>query len=276
MRWTARRAGGLLAVGVLAVGLGACGDDDGDDGDESGAGEGAETLSGDAAAEDAAAFCDAAVAVDEAILGLNSGEGSPDEVEQRLTAVEEAAPSEVADATGTMADEARKMIADADAAEAEGPPPMPGDAFYPASAEVSDYLSANCDLETVDVTATNYAYAGIPGTVPAGTTVINLANEADEFHEIVLMQIAEGEERSLEELMALPEEEAEALVSEKGFVLAPPGAETYVTAELEPGRYVAICFVPVGATPEALASGAALDEADGHFMHGMVSEFEVS
>ena len=25
-----------------------------------------------------------------------------------------------------------------------------------------------------------------------------------------------------------------------------PGAQTYVTAELDPGRYVAICFVPVG------------------------------
>jgi hypothetical protein len=34
--------------------------------------------------------------------------------------------------------------------------------------------------------------------------------------------------------------------------------------------------VPVGATPEALESGATLDEADGHFMHGMVTEFEVA
>jgi hypothetical protein len=55
-----------------------------------------------------------------------------------------------------------------------------------------------------------------------------------------------------------------------------PGAQTDATTELDPGRYVAICFVPVGATPEALASGATLDEEDGHFVHGMVAEFEVA
>jgi hypothetical protein len=48
-----------------------------------------------------------------------------------------------------------------------------------------------------------------------------------------------------------------------------------VTAELDPGRYVAICFVPVGATPEALESGAPLDEEDSHFMHGMLAELTV-
>jgi len=51
---------------------------------------------------------------------------------------------------------------------------------------------------------------------------------------------------------------------------APPGS-----ARLDPGRYAAICFVPVGATPEALASGTDLNDEDGHYMHGMVTEFEV-
>jgi hypothetical protein len=30
-----------------------------------------------------------------------------------------------------------------------------------------------------------------------------------------------------------------------------------------------------GATPEALASGADLNDEDGHYVHGMVTEFEV-
>jgi hypothetical protein len=38
---------------------------------------------------------------------------------------------------------------------------------------------------------------------------------------------------------------------------------------------VPICFVPVGATPEALASGADLNDENGQYMHGMVTEFEV-
>ena len=89
------------------------------------------------------------------------------------------------------------------------------------------------------------------------------------------MRIADGEERPVEELLTLPEDEVGGLVTSKGFVFAPPGKASYVTTELEPGRYVALCFVPVGATPDALASGAPLDDADMHAMHGMAAQFEV-
>lgn len=274
MAGTVRRAGGLLAVGMLIVGLGACGDDDDDE-----TGDGGDALAGDATEADAAAFCDAAVAVDTASLGLESGDTSPDEVDQRLQAAEDSAPDEISGAVATLVDEARTMLSEAGdevAAEEEGPPPIPGDEFFAASAEVGAYLSDNCDFETVEVTATNYEFAGIPESVPAGTTLFTLANEADEFHEIALFAIAEGEERSVEELLALPDEEVEGLVTEKAFSLAPPGAESFVTAELEAGRYVVLCFVPVGATPEALESGEPLDEADSHFMHGMLAEFEAA
>lgn len=270
MRRTVRRAGGLLAAGMLVVGLGACGDDDDEAGDDT------EAVAGDAAADDAAEFCDAAVEVDAANLGLESGESSPEDVDASLQAAEDSAPDEISDAVATMADEARTMMAEAEEATEEGPPPIPGDEFFTASSEVGGYLSDNCDFETVDVTATNYEFAGFPESVPTGTTLFTLANEADEFHEIILFQLAEGEERPVEELLTLPDEEVEGLVTEKAFAFAPPGAETFVTAELEAGRYVALCFVPVGATPEALESGEPLDEADGHFMHGMVSEFEVA
>jgi hypothetical protein len=271
---TVRRAGALVAAGVLIAGLAACGDDD-DGGDEaSGSASGAADLSGDGvSSEDAAAFCDAALAADAVSLQLESGEATPDDVEATLVTAEETAPAELTDAVNTMVTDARAMAAAPP--EGDGPPPMPSEAYYPASVQVSDYLSANCDLQTVDVTATNYAFDGLDG-VEAGTTVLNLDNQGTEFHEFVLMQVAEGEERPFEELMALPEEEVETLVSDKAFVLAPPGAASYVTAELDPGRYIAVCFVPVGATPEALASGAPLPEDDGHFMHGMVAEFEVA
>jgi hypothetical protein len=268
-----------MVAGMLSVGLGACGDDD-----EAGTSEdtvGEDAAGEDAAGEDAAAdtgeFCDAAVAVDAANLGLDSGESSPTDVDAAMQAAEDSAPDEIADAVGTMVSESQALAAEAEAAgEAEGPPPMPSEEFFAASVEVGDYIGDNCDLGALDVTATDYAFGGIPETVPAGTTLLTFANDGTEFHEAVVMQIAEGEERPFEELMALPEEEAMALVTNKAFVFTPPDAETYVTAELDPGRYVAICFVPTGATPEALASGATLDESDGHFMHGMVSEFQAS
>jgi hypothetical protein len=103
---------------------------------------------------------------------------------------------------------------------------------------------------------------------------LNFTNDGTEFHEIYLGQLPEGEDRSLDDLLSLPEDQ-QPETTEKAFVLAPPGAQTYVTAELDPGRYVAICFVPVGATPEALESGAPLDEEDSHFMHGMLAELTV-
>jgi hypothetical protein len=272
MRRTVRGASLLLVAGVLAAGLGACGDDD--DGTEAGRAEGGDLSTGGAAG-DAAAFCDAAASVDAANLGLDSGETTPDDVDTALQAAEEAAPAQVSAAVGTMVTEAKTMMAEAESAPEEGPPPIPSDAFFAASVDVGGYLGDNCDFGSIDVTATNYKFDGIPESVPAGTTILNFDNGGTEFHEMVLMQVAEGEERPLAELMALPEDQVDSLITEKGFVLAPPGAQTYVTAELDPGRYVAICFVPVGATPEALQSGAPLNEEDGHFMHGMVTEFEV-
>jgi hypothetical protein len=262
-----------VAAGVLIAGLAACGDDD-DGGDEaSGSASGEAGLSGGASAEEITAFCDAAFAADAASVGVESGEATPDDFEATLVTAEETAPDELAGAVGTMVTDARAMAAAPE--EADGPPPMPSEAYYPAAVQVSDYLSANCDVQTVDIEATNYAFAGIEG-VEAGPTVLKLDNQGTEFHEVVLMHVADGEERPFEELMELPEEEVEALVTDAGFVMAPPGAGNYVTAELDPGRYIAICFVPVGATPEALASGAPLPEDDGHFMHGMVADFEVA
>ncbi len=272
MRETVRAAGALVAAGILVVGLGACGDDDKADGSAAAAGD----LAGDDAAADAGEFCEAAVAVDAANLGLDSGETSPDDIEQAMQAAQDSAPAELADAVATMVTEAHAMAAEAETAEEDGPPPIASDEFFTASVDVGGYLSENCEFETLDVTATNYQFAGIPDTVPAGTTVIDFSNDGTEFHEIILVKIAEGEDRPLEELIALPEDEVDALITDKAFVFTPPAAQTYTTADLDPGRYVAICFVPVGATPEALASGAVVNEEDGHFMHGMVTEFEVA
>ena len=270
MNRTVRRAGALMVAGMLTVGLGACGDDDDEADDDQGA------VVDESAAADGADFCTAAVAVDAANLGRETGESTQEDADAAIAAAVEAAPDEIADAVETMATEAAALAeAEAGSPEGEGPPPMPGEAFYPASTEVGAYLSENCDFETLDVTATEYAFEGIGESVPAGTTVINFDNQGSEFHEVVVMKIADGEERPVEELLSLPDEEAMAVVTNKAFVFGPPATGTYITADLDPGRYVAICFVPVGATPEAMETGEGLGE-DPHFAHGMVTEFEVA
>jgi hypothetical protein len=207
MRRTVRGASVLLAAGMLAVGLGACGDDDGAD---AGTAEGGD-LSTDGASADAAKFCDAAVAVDAANLGLDSGETSPGDVDAALKAAEANAPTEISAAVGTMITEAKAMMAEAESASAEeeGPPPIPSEAFFSASVDVGGYLADNCDFATLDVTATNYKFGGIADSVSAGTTVMTFDNKGTEFHEMALVRIDEGEERSLEELLALPQDEVD-------------------------------------------------------------------
>jgi hypothetical protein len=275
MRRTVRGAGALVAMGALVIGLGAC--SDGDD-DEAATGSGGESsdLTADDGGADAAAFCEAAVEVDVVSRGLESGEATPEDMEAALQAALDASPSPLTDQVTTLVDEAEAMMAAAETADPEGPPPLPSDAYGAAAAEVGGFLASDCGFETLDVETQNYAFAGIPAEVPAGTTVINVANNATEIHELALMKIADGETRPVEELMALPEEEVGQLVTEVSFVIAMPGGANFATAELDPGRYVGICFVPVGATPEALASGAPLDDSDAHAMHGMVAEFTVT
>jgi hypothetical protein len=79
--------------------------------------------------------------------------------------------------------------------------------------------------------------------------------------------------------LALPEEEVESAVTFAGVAFAAPDAEAFAVVDLEPGSYVMVCFLPVGATPEVMAEMEATgEEPDGapHFTQGMVHEFTVS
>lgn len=117
---------------------------------------------------------------------------------------------------------------------------------------------------TLEVVATDFAFEGLPTELAAGTYTIELVNEGAEEHEIALFKNPSG--LSLEELFALPQEEAMAMVEIAGVVYAQPGqaAPEAIVAELTPGQYIATCFIP---TP-----------TDGrpHFLHGMQQEITVS
>jgi hypothetical protein len=79
------------------------------------------------------------------------------------------------------------------------------------------------------------------------------------------------------------------MVTPTAFAFTFPGATSYGAADLTPGRYIAVCFLPDGATPEVLMQ---LDEAgvDGpedslpagvevgppHYTIGMTHEFNVA
>ena len=144
---------------------------------------------------------------------------------------------------------------------------------------------------TIEITANDYSFAGVPETVAAGSELTFTNASAAEAHELVVMKIADGEERTMEELLALPEEESESLVQFQGVLVAlpeqdgvnPEGPGTSIEVT-EPGRYAIVCFIPQGADPAVLEAAMTGGEAEGppemgdgtpHAFLGMVAEFQV-
>ena len=264
-RWRA------IAVGAAAVlALGACAGDDDDDASGSDTSTEAEAPTDEP--DDVAAFCDA---IAEVGLAVSIGEGY-EGIDPSLAAAEDVAPDEISADVTTMAEENRAQVA-------AGPPPegeplvIPSDDFFVAATSVGDYMADNCGYEVIDVTATDHAFDGIPADAEAGKTLIRITNDGTEYHEVVLQRVQQGETRSVEEILALPEEEGGDLLDYVGNAFAPPGLGNWTVVDLSAGRHVAMCFIPTGATtPEALQSGQIDDTAQPHAMQGMFAEMQVS
>ena len=144
---------------------------------------------------------------------------------------------------------------------------------------------------TIEVTAQDYSFSGVPDVVAPGAE-LTLTNASDaEVHEMILVKVIDVETRTIEELLALPEEESESLVEFQGVLVALPGedgsnpeGEGSSITVTEAGRYALVCFIPQGADPamveEAMQSGETEgppDMGDGtpHALLGMVAEFQV-
>lgn len=154
----------------------------------------------------------------------------------------------------------------------------PADTQAPATTEAGN---------VIEVTAVDFGFENLPETIPAGTT-LTLDNESPvELHELVAVRLPDDDERTVEELVASPEDLAAYFPSVTTVVIAPPG-EAGVAVEGtgrldEPGRYAIICAIPTGADPAEYMEAAA--EAKGgppeveggppHFVHGMFAEVTV-
>ena len=164
-----------------------------------------------------------------------------------------------------------------------------GDADDGASSEPTVATLAEADAETVEVTASDYQFDDLPADVAAGTTLA-LRNASDEeLHELVAMRLADDEDRTPEELVALSEQELGALFGGPPalVLVAPPGDDGFAAVGDgtlgEPGRYLVMCFIPTGADPAAYLD--ALEANPGqppsvpggapHFTAGMYSELTV-
>jgi hypothetical protein len=78
---------------------------------------------------------------------------------------------------------------------------------------------------TIAVTGHNYAFGGVPEVVASGAEFTFTNASKNEVHEIVIVKVVDGETRTLEELLELPEDESDALVEFQGLLVALPGED---------------------------------------------------
>jgi plastocyanin len=119
--------------------------------------------------------------------------------------------------------------------------------------------------QSVAVTAKEYAF-DMPASIPAGTVTITLTNSGKEEHQAQLAKLADG--KTVQDVVAaLAKQDFGAALSIITFVGGPtgvqPGATGTITANLAPGNYIALCFVP---GPDGVP----------HFAKGMVGAFTVT
>jgi hypothetical protein len=238
-----------LALAVLA-GTAACGDDDEAANEPQGAESGGKGgLDGGLAIS--AAACDAYVGFSQA-LG-----GDPAALEPAATALTAAMPEGLASTVTTIQQ----------AMTSEDPEAMASPEYAEASEQLGGAVFDGCEATQLDVTGVDYGFEGLPEEVPAGRVAIRFTNgtEMDEPHEFVLFKRNEGTTEPIEDLLALPQDQAMSKLTMAGMAFAMTPASASVTmTELEAGDYVAVCMLPT--------------DGDGppHAMGGMTAEFTVA
>lgn len=214
------------------------------------------------------AGCDAYT---EVTLAFN-GEPDPAALTQLLDELEAEAPDAVAAELTTMIVAARSVLASG----GEDFGPFETVAFQDAMSTVDPFMFEHCEYEhELEVVAHEYEFEGLPDSLAAGRTAILLSNHGSEAHEIAVMRKAEGTTETWDELLALPQDEAMAkVVAVGGGFAGRSGDQSLVIVDLEPGEYVALCFVPVGTS---FVADGQVTEGDGppHFTQGMRHEFTV-
>ena len=207
-------------------------------------------------------FCKANVAIDSAEEGPTN---------KQLEKLRSTAPPEIAE----TADAAVTQF------QEEGEDAFDDEAFNALLNEIDEFVLDNCDFQQFTVRMQDYAFEGVPEEVEKGTVAFSLLNEGQELHEFAVLRL-KGDatlDDVLEAAEGASEEELEDELGElasdvRGGGFAFPGETDLALINLKKtGRYVAICFIPVGTTPETVEEGGT---GAPHFVEGMVAAFEVT
>ena len=123
------------------------------------------------------------------------------------------------------------------------------------------------DTAVVGVSLTDYAFTfNVGSVVQPEVLMFQVRNDGTEPHEIVLFRMPEGAETADDVAAMLKDDPEGSFMSDDAFIgatFAMPGEQSNLTlVGLEPGKYVAICFIPG-------------PDGQPHYAHGMIGEFEV-
>ena len=135
--------------------------------------------------------------------------------------------------------------------------------------DLDSYQLAECPNQHVEATGVDFAYEGLPATVPPGVVAMTFTNEGKEPHEIYLARLDDDVTMSAGQVMALPEDQALSMIAPVGRALAMPGESETSFVRMAPGRYGVACLVPQGTTTDREGGGTP------HHALGMVAEFTV-
>lgn len=241
-RFITRIAAAALAV-VLVAG---CGDD-----------------TSSAGTQEDEAFCESYLAVERAVIGLLfTGDGDPGAVATMLDDANAIAPASIADSMDVLTTGGKEQLETGGDAS---------DETLEAYSATLGWARDHCDVESLDITAVDFGYEGVPDVVSPGTYIASFTNEGEEYHEVFIGRMNDGVDLTTEELLTLDDETAFDYITPVNAQDAPPGGERFVSLHLDqPGEYFLVCFVAEG-------SVESFDEGDGppHAELGMHQSFTV-
>jgi hypothetical protein len=123
----------------------------------------------------------------------------------------------------------------------------------------------------ITLEAFDFGWKGLPATLPAGDVTFRMTNGAQQGHELLLFPLAPDADPAevLTTLTSATDDEVQAAfetlaAGPPGGMQVGPGGAVAATAELQPGSYAVVCFLPDDATGK------------GHRQLGMASVIEVS
>ncbi len=153
-------------------------------------------------------------------------------------------------------------------------------------AACGDHVDATAADGVLDVTLSDFSFGELPDEVVAGTRVRVDNSSESELHELVALRLPDGDERSVDEIVATGLDDLFSAGPPAAVLLAAPGGEQIDAVGdgvlAEPGRYLLLCTIPTGANPQEYLQKAATSdgppEVDGgppHFVNGMVDDLVV-